>query len=223
MIDLKQITLIIPAKEERRCLTLVIKELKKYKLSKIIVIPKHEKCTYINEKKTIIINQNKSGYGNALKFGIKKIKTKYFCIFNADGSFRPDEINAMFSKLKREKLDFIFASRYRKNGKSDDDTFLTKVGNYFFTLIGQIFFSIKITDILYTYVLGKTNKFHSLQMKSDDFSFCIELPIKIQRTKMKYACISAHERKRLSGVKKVSEFKDGLKILFKMIYYFFKR
>ena len=175
------------------------------------------------KKKTIIINQNKSGYGNALKFGIKKIKTKYFCIFNADGSFRPDEINAMFSKLKREKLDFIFASRYRKNGKSDDDTFLTKVGNYFFTLIGQIFFSIKITDILYTYVLGKTNKFHSLQMKSDDFSFCIELPIKIQRKKMKYACISAHERKRLSGVKKVSEFKDGLKILFKMIYYFFKR
>ena len=223
MKNLQKVTLVIPAKEERDCLTKVIKELKKYKIKKIIVIPKHEKCNYINEKEATIINQNSNGYGNALKTGIQQVKTEYFCIFNADGSFKPNEISSMQSELTKKKLDFIFASRYKDNGFSDDDTFLTKFGNYFFSLVGRILFSIKITDILYTYVLGKTENVKKLNLGSDDFSFCVELPIKIQRANMKYSCIASHERRRLSGTKKVNEFKDGIKILFKMIYYFFKR
>jgi glycosyltransferase involved in cell wall biosynthesis len=217
------VTLVIPAKEERHCLTKTIKELQLYNINKIIVIPKDQKCTYIKEKKTKIINQDKTGYGNALKFGINKVKTKYFCIFNADGSFKPNEIENMRSNLIKNKLNFIFASRYKKDGKSDDDTFLTKLGNYFFTALGKIFFSIKITDILYTYVLGETKKFQKLKINSNDFSFCIELPIKIERNKMKYSCIASHERKRISGIKKVNEIKDGFKILCKMIFFFFKK
>ena len=223
MKNLQKVTLIIPAKEERDCLTKVIKELKKYKIKKIIVIPKNEKCNYINEKEATIINQNSNGYGNALKTGIQQVKTEYFCIFNADGSFKPNEISSMQSELTKKKLDFIFASRYKDNGFSDDDTFLTKFGNYFFSLVGRILFSIKITDILYTYVLGKTENVKKLNLGSDDFSFCVELPIKIQRANMKYSCIASHERRRLSGTKKVNEFKDGIKILFKMIYLFLSK
>ena len=98
----------------------------------------------------------------------------------------------MQSELTKKKLDFIFASRYKDNGFSDDDTFLTKFGNYFFSLVGRILFSIKITDILYTYVLGKTENVKKLNLGSDDFSFCVELPIKIQRANMKYSCIASH-------------------------------
>ena len=220
--NLKDITLVIPAKEEKHCLTRVLQELKKYKIKKIIVIPKNEKCNYINDPKAKIINQSESGYGNALKAGIQKVKTRYFCIFNADGSFKPSEIAGMHLKLVREKLDFVFASRYKKNGKSDDDTYLTKIGNYFFTLVGRIFFSVGITDILYTYVLGKTISIKKLKIKSNDFSFCIDLPIKAQRADMRYSCIASHEKARISGVKKVNEFKDGFKILAKMIGFFLK-
>ena len=133
MTNLNQITLIIPAKEERHCLTGVISELKKYKINKIIVIPKNKKCTYINEKKTKILNQDGYGYGNALKLGIKKTQTKYFCIFNADGSFNPTEILGMYSLLKKEHGDIIFASRYQGNAASDDDTIITRVGNFLFS------------------------------------------------------------------------------------------
>ena len=41
--------------------------------------------------------------------------------------------------------DFVFASRYSLNGKTDDDTFLTFLGNKIFTTIGNIFFWIKNT------------------------------------------------------------------------------
>ena len=39
----------------------------------------------------------------------------------------------MIKKLKDEKCDFVFASRYEKDCGSEDDTLITLVGNYIFT------------------------------------------------------------------------------------------
>jgi glycosyltransferase involved in cell wall biosynthesis len=222
---MKNLTLVIPAKSEEYSLPKVLHEIKNINCKKLIVLSKSDLSTIplIKNFKCKIIIQKNTGYGNALKDGINNVATDYLCIFNADGSFKPNEIENMRSNLIKNKLNFIFASRYKKDGKSDDDTFLTKLGNYFFTALGKIFFSIKITDILYTYVLGETKKFQKLKINSNDFSFCIELPIKIERNKMKYSCIASHERKRISGIKKVNEIKDGFKILCKMIYFFFKK
>ena len=54
-----------------------------------------------------------------------------------------------------------------------------------------------------------------------NFNFCVELPIKAKKLNMKMKSSSSYERKRISGVKKVSEFKDGLSILIYMIKSFF--
>jgi len=39
---------------------------------------------------------------------------------------------------------------------------------------------------------------------------------------MKYMCIASHERKGIGGFKKVNEFRDGIKIFLKLIYFFLK-
>ena len=44
--------------------------------------------------------------------------------------------------------DYVFASRYLENGGSDDDTIITRFGNYFFSTLGNILFSLKIKNIL---------------------------------------------------------------------------
>jgi hypothetical protein len=61
---------------------------------------------------------------------------------------------------------FIFASRYIKGGGSEDDSLLTFIGNKIFTLIGKIFFKLKISDILFTYVMGETIKFKKLKLSN---------------------------------------------------------
>ena len=79
-----------------------------------------------------------------------------------------------------EKQDYVFGSRYLKEGESDDDTFLTKVGTFcgLFTAIGNIFFSLKLTDILFTFILGKTKSFQSLNLKSDELIvYVYQIPI----------------------------------------------
>ena len=136
----------------------------------------------------------------------------------------PVYLNEMLNNIKNKNLDFVFASRYEKpGGGSDDDDIVTLVGNFFFTKIGNIFFSLKITDILYTYVLGKTNSFNSLNLNSNDFTLCVEFPIKACRYGYNLGSIPSYERNRIGGQKKVNAFKDGLLILFKMIKLFFKR
>ena len=131
---MKNLTLVIPAKEEKESLPKVLDELKKYNLKKIVVLEKkdHKTIASIKNYDCKILFQKQMGYGAALIQGINTVKTKYFCIFNADGSFNPKELKKMLKKLESSKLDLIFGSRYEKNGGSEDDTVITLVGNYFF-------------------------------------------------------------------------------------------
>ena len=220
---MKNLTLVIPAKKESESLTKVLNELKPYNLKKIIVLEKKDKKTInsIKKFKKNILFQKNQGYGDALTLGIKKVKTKYFCIFNADGSFNPNELDNMLSTLINKKKDIIFASRYQDNATSDDDTLTTYVGNKIFSLIGKIFFGLKISDILYTYLIAKTKEVKQLNIKSKDFRFCVELPIKASRKKLKLFSVASHERARIGGEKKVNAFKDGFLILKKLIELYF--
>jgi len=62
-----------------------------------------------------------------------------------------------------------------------------------------------------------------LNLSQKDFSFCVELPIKIKKNKMKLGCINSFERKIIACKKKVNPFKDIFLILCQMIKLFFKQ
>ena len=222
---MNNLTLIIPAKNEKESLPTVLDELKRYNLNIHVILEESDRNTIesISEYNCKIIYQNQKGYGDALIEGINSVKSKYFCIFNADGSFDPKELYLMLEKIEKNNYDFIFGSRYEQNSGSDDDTIITKIGNYIFTKIGNFFFNIKITDILYTYVVGNTEQAKKLNLKQKDFRFCVELPIKAQKQNMKLGTINCYERKRIAGKKKVNAFKDGYLILSQMIKLFFKK
>ena len=221
---MSNLTLIIPAKNEKESLPKVLSELQAFDYKINIILEASDKLT-IEAIKTFnckIIYQDFKGYGDALKKGIKTVETEFFCIFNADGSFDPKELDLMIKKLKDDKYDFVFASRYEKNCGSDDDTLVTLIGNYIFTFLGKIFFKLEITDILYTFVMARTSCIKKLGLSAKDFSFCVELPIKAKRADYKICTSKSFERSRIAGKKKVNAFRDGLKILFSMIQLFFR-
>ena len=189
---MKELTLVIPAKDEAECLPRVLDELKNFDCK--------------------IITQKTGGFGRALILGIKEVETNFLCIFNADGSFDPQYLKNMYNELLNN-CDFVFNSRYENSGGSDDDTFLTFVGNKIFTFICNLLFRLNISDVLFTYVMGKTLAFKSLDLKRKDFRFCIELPVLAKFKKYKFISKPSYERSRLTGRKKVNELKDGFLIL----------
>ena len=137
---MKDLTLVIPAKFEKDSLPIVLKELQDLKLKKIVIIPPYDHLTRqaIEKFDCEILDQKGEGFGSALIQGINRVQTKYLCIFNADGSFDPKYLNQMVELLET-KYDFVFNSRYVEEGGSDDDTFLTYIGNKFFTLLCKKF------------------------------------------------------------------------------------
>jgi hypothetical protein len=64
--------------------------------------------------------------------------------------------------------------------------------------------------------MGETSKFKKLKLSKADFRICVELPIKVKINNFKYESIGSFERKRLGGIKKVNEFKDGFLILLEL-------
>ena len=221
---MNNLTLIIPAKYEKDSLPSVLSELGPYNLNTIVILEESdlETINSIKEFNCRIVYQINKGYGDALILGINSVDTKYFCIFNADGSFNPNELENMYKKAANQGYDFIFGSRYMENASSEDDTIITFIGNKIFSLIGKIFFSLPISDILYTYVLGDTKKTKKFNLKQKSFSFCIELPILAKKYNNILISTPSNERKRIAGKKKVSAFKDGFFILINMIKIFFK-
>ena len=218
------LTLIIPTKKEVESLPTFLREIQNYNCKKLIVLEKED----IETKKILeefnninILEQKNNGYGNALIEGINNVQTDFCCIINADGSMDPEYLEEM-RKLCENK-DLIFASRYQKpGGGSDDDNFVTIIGNAIFTFLGNFLFKLKISDILYTYILGRTSSFKKLDLKNYDFRICVEIPIKAKILNMEYSCIPSHERERIGGKKKVNAIKDGLLILGEIVKYFYK-
>ena len=222
---MENLTLVIPAKNEKESLPSVLEELKKFNLKILIILEKSDLETIdsIKNYDCEILYQKNKGYGDALIQGISFTKTKYFCIFNADGSFVPEELQEMYKLLETNKSDFVFGSRYMQDASSEDDTLITYIGNKIFSFLGNFFFSLKISDILYTYVMGNTSCAQSLNLEERKFSLCIELPIKAKRFGFKLISYPCNERRRIAGKKKVNAFRDGFLILLSMIKLFFNK
>ena len=110
---MKNLTLVIPAKQEEDSLPIVLNEIADLDCKKFVVLhstdfktletiknfdckinvtlKKDDLETIESIKKNHNVNifyQSGNGYGNALKEAIISCQTKYFCIFNADGSFQ---------------------------------------------------------------------------------------------------------------------------------------
>jgi hypothetical protein len=129
----------------------------------------------------------------------------------------------MILYLKKKNKDFVFNSRYEKKGGSDDDTFLTYIGNKFFTFLCNLLYNLKITDVLFTFIMGRTVLFNAIKLKETDFRLCVELPLKVKLYNFRVVNNPCYERVRLKGKKKVNELRDGFLILLFIIKSLFRK
>ena len=221
---MNKLTLLIPANKEAESLPFFLKELGDYNFNKLVVLQSEDVETIesISDFKDIkIYKQKNNGYGNALKEGLNQINTEFFCIINADGSMDPKYLDEMLKLCKNK--DLVFASRYLKGGGSDDDDIITYIGNKCFSFIGNFLFNLKLSDILYTYIVGKTNSAKKLSLKYNDFRICVEIPIIAKIKNLDCISLPSKERKRIGGKKKVNALKDGFLILTAIVKLFLKK
>ncbi|WP_440934852.1 glycosyltransferase family 2 protein [Candidatus Pelagibacter sp.] len=215
--NLNDVEILIPTFNEEKNLPITINSLKKAGLENLTILDalsddETVKVAKENNCKVLIDPTRRLGFGYSLINGIKNSKSKYLCIFDADGSFDPNTISQMKNLLEAKNLDFVFGSRYLNGNKSDDDTLLTRFGNFLFTKLISLLFNFNTTDALFLYLFGKRECFINLNLEEKDFKICTEALIKA-RTNYKCDEIYSHENKRIFGTTKVNRFKDGYLML----------
>ena len=106
---MNNLTLIIPAKEEKYSLPKVLDEVKDLNFKKLIVLAEDDFETReaVKNSDCKILFQTGKGYENTIREGIKHATTKYIGIFYADGSTDPIDFKPMINKI----INFHFIKR----------------------------------------------------------------------------------------------------------------
>jgi len=219
------IEILIPTLNEEGNIEKVINELKDEGYLNITLLDANSsdqtvKIAEDNGCRIILDGPNISGFGGSVINGLNNLNHEYFCIFDGDNSFNPKAISEMMDKISNG-ADFAFGTRYLDNNKSEDDTIITKFGNFFFTKLVRYLFKINTTDLLFLYVVGKKENVSKLNLKQQDFRFCTEFLIKCYKD---FNCkeVLSQERKRYSGVSKVNKIFDGIKLLTNIFQMYFE-
>ena len=213
-VSLEEVSLIIATFNEEESIAYVLEEIKDYNFKEVIIVDGNstdDTESIVSKYNTKFITQTKKGWGSAVLQGIEHSNGEYITYIDGDGSYNPLAILEMKSLIK--DYDAVFSSRYKNGTKSPDDTVIRALGNKIFTFLVQVLFKCKITDALFFYPLFKKEILEEINLTSEDFTLCLELPALVQINKLKYTEILSQERERYAGVTKVNALIDGYKIL----------
>ena len=218
MKSLSDVSLIIVTLNEEESIGYVLEELKDYGLKEIIIVDGNskDKTTEIAKNFDVtVLNQKSKGYGGAVKEGFNYAKGEYITFMDGDGSYNPISIIEMRELINN--YDGVFCSRYKNKTKSIDDTFVRAMGNKFFTYVVVTIFKLNISDSLFFYPMIKKDHYKKLELTYDDFTMCVELPIRYHQAGFNYYDLLSPERERFAGKSKVNALKDGFKMLLGII------
>ncbi len=172
--------------------------------------------------------QKKPGLRMAFIEGWPLIRGDVVITFSPDGSSLPELIPPLIEKM-REGYDMVIVSRYLPPAKSQDDSFLTGFGNWFFTTIINLLHGGHLTDAMVMYRAYRTNLLPELDVDKDNAYTTPErlfhtilgceplLTIRALKRRVKVGEIPGDEPLRVGGVAKLQMFRWGAGYLFQVL------
>src|SRR3954464_11859260 len=224
------VSVVIPALNEERNLPHVFAALPA-SITEVIVVDGGSKDRTVAVARelrpdVVIVQQTRTGKGNALACGFAACTGEIIVMIDADGSTDPTEIPSFVAELVAG-ADFVKGSRFDKGGHSHDITRLRKLGNDGLNLVVNVLFGTRFTDLCYGYnafwrhvvpVLDLPDT--ALPRRSDGAKiwgdgFEIETMINIRAAVdgMKVGEVGSVEHARIHGESNLNTFRDGFRVL----------
>ena len=111
--------------------------------------------------------QLRPGIRHAYIEGFPRITGDIVVTFSPDGNSVPEAIPDLIAKMK-EGYDMVVASRYLEHAASQDDDFVTGIGNWVFTKLINLFFRGHYTDAIVIYRAYTKDLFYELNLHKDE-------------------------------------------------------
>ncbi len=211
----KKIFAVIPAYNEEKQISRVVKKTKKY-VNNVVVVDdgSKDKTKDTAKKSKAIVLQHlvNLGKGAALKTGCDyavKNKADIIIVIDADAQHNPDDIPKFLENLKND--DIILT--YRRLNKNMP--FILKFGNLFINKTINFLYGIKIKDSQCGYRAFTAKAYKKLRWKASDYSMESEMIAKIGKYKLSYKEIPIETI--YSDKYKGTTILDGIKIIFNLL------
>ncbi len=221
-----RISVVIPARNEARNLPYVLKEIPSHVYEVILVdggsVDDTVAVAYETWPDIRVVQQARSGKGNALAAGFAACRGEYIVMMDADGSMDPTEIGRFVEALDAG-ADYAKGSRFIAGGGSDDITPLRRWGNRMLNDLTNLLFATRYSDLCYGYnafqrsclpALGLPDPYDTGSARWGD-GFEIETLINTRVAKQGLAIreVPSFESSRLFGQSNLRTFRDGFRVL----------
>jgi len=226
-----KVTLFVPTLNEIDGMRVILPQIKKEWCHQILIVDAHSTdgtAAYAREHGYETIDQQSRGVRRAYIEALPHVRGDIMIPFSPDGNSIPDAIPQLAAKFA-EGYDLVHASRYAPGASSEDDTWLTSLGNTAFTRMINLLYGGHYTDAMGMYKAFRPSLLRELDLDKEE-RFVTErvtgvsgigldplMSIRALKRKLRIAEIPASEPKRIGGEKKMRPFRWGLPLLLQVL------
>jgi glycosyltransferase involved in cell wall biosynthesis len=221
-----KISVIIPALNEEKSISLVINDLPKNIVDQIIVVDNgsSDNTAQVAQRAgATVLKEEIKGYGAACQRGIAVAgASDIIVILDGDYSDYPDRINLLLDSIIEQGFDMVLGSRTMGNAEKGSLTIPQIFGNRFATYLIAKVTGYKYTD-MGPFRAIKTKKLRGLHMVDKNYGWNVEMQIKAVKQGLRIKEVPVDYRNRI-GESKISGtvsgvIKAGVKIIYSVFRY----
>ena len=221
---MEKITVLIPVYNEKDSLLELLKRVESvdFGLEKEIILVDDfstdgtkELYSQINHK--ILYHEKNMGKGAALRTGLKEATGDIVIIQDADLEYNPEDYIPLVELIKENKADVVYGSRLLDNRNSKSFLFLSFIANKTLTVLTNILFGAKLTDMETCYKAFKREFIQNIDIKSNRFDFEPEITAKVLKQKVRFKELPITYNARAFDEGKKIGWKDGVQAIWTLI------
>ncbi len=215
-----QLAVIIPAYNEEKTITAVIKEYR-------AALP--EAKIYVGDNNCVdrtaefaraagaeVIKCPQQGKGNAVRKLFESIEADIYVMIDADLTYSADNVRELIQPVADGNADMVVGAR--KQVSNNAFSISHKIGNWILTTFLNRMFKVRLKDILSGYRVMSREVVENLLLIAEGFEIEAELTIRILRERYHIIEIPINYRNRPDGSKsKLSTWGDGFLILYTIL------
>lgn len=213
MNGLRVIDVLIPAWNEEDSLPLVIRDIPKELVRKIVV------CNNGSTDRTAevavacgaeVVTEKSRGYGNACLAGMRYLNSlpaseqpEIVVFLDGDYSDYPVDMDMIVAPIWNEQMDLVIGSRRLGKIEPGAMTFPQRFGNWLAPFLIRLFWGYRFSD-LGPFRAIRWDKLQALGMADKNFGWTVEMQVKAAKQKLACTEVPVRYRKRALGKSKVS-------------------
>lgn len=224
---MKKVSIIIPVYNEESTLNAILKELEQTDfcgLEKEIILVNDcstdssaEILESLKNKYKVLSHAVNMGKGAAIRTGVSAATGDIIVIQDADLEYSPKDYPALIKPVVDGEADVVYGSRFLSESSSKNYMLANYLGNKVLTIITNILFGSKLTDMETCYKVFKSEFLKKITIKSNRFDFEPEITAKILKQNIvikefpiSYDARATHEGKKITWV-------DGVHAIFALL------